>query len=178
MFWEKRKVYVLLDDWGCQMDIALTRILTVLALVLVPAAASGQDLANSRAMPGNEAPAGPHIFYWGPLSQTAPHGRPENQWRYRLWNERWWYWSTNEDWWLFNGDTWVPYTADSKFNLSRGPFLGPISGPFGVQGVITRGKRAGLTLLAGDHAAAPHLKRGTVLPKYLRPEPTPDDVEP
>jgi hypothetical protein len=136
--------------------------------------ALGQDLPNSRAMPGNDAPAGPYIFYWGSLANITPKGHPENEWRYRLYDGRWWYWTTDETWSYFNGDIWVPYTPQSAHELSRAPLLGPIAGSaMAGQGVSIRGKMAGLTLIPGDHAAAPHLKRGTVLPRYLEQQPLP-----
>ena len=157
------------------------RTLTTLAfmlavLLLIAGTAAGQDLLGSRAMPGNEAPAGPYLFYWGAPSQVAPRGRPENQWRYRLYDGRWWYWTNDDNWSYFNGDAWVPYDA-SEGKLSRAPLLGPISGPFVGQGVFVRGKMAGLTMIAGDHPGAPHLKRGTVLPKYLLQQPLPGGDE-
>ncbi|HVX14207.1 MAG TPA: hypothetical protein VHC22_23675 [Pirellulales bacterium] len=130
-------------------------------------------------MPGNEAPVGPYMLYWGPPSTETPHGRPANQWRYRLHDGRWWYWGTDERWSYFNGDIWVPYTPRSDRELARASLLGPISGSFVNQGVYTRGKMAGLTMIPGDHPAAPHLKRGTVLPRYLNQEPLPrGDEEP
>lgn len=149
----------------------------VAVLMTFAATAAAQDVANSRAMPGNVAPAGPYIFYWGPLSDAHPKGRPENDWRYRLRNGRWWFWTVDDNWSYFNGDTWVPYSAAAEEMLQRGPLLGPISGDLGVQGVIVQGPRSGLTLIAGDHAAAPHLRRGTVLPRYLEQAPMPEGVQ-
>lgn len=151
--------------------------LVLTVFLFVAATASAQDVPDSRATPGNDAPAGPHVFYWGPASQTAPHGRPENHWRYRFRNGRWWYWTVDDNWSYFNGDAWVPYSANSEHYLSRAPLLGPIAGPTVAAGVIVRGQGAGLTLIPGDHPAAPHLKRGTVLPKYLLPAPAPDADE-
>jgi len=147
-------------------------------LLLTPACAMSQDLPNSRAVPGNEAPAGPYILSWGTLSRTPPAGRPENRWRYRLYEGRWWYWSKDGTWSYFTGDVWVPYTTDSDHYLSRRPLLGPIAGSTTRQGVIVRGNSSGLTLIPGDHPGAPHLKRGTVLPKYLKEEPLPQEPEP
>jgi hypothetical protein len=143
-------------------------------LLFVPAHGRSQDLPGQRAMPGSDAPAGPYSFYWGPVSRTAPHGRPENAWRYRLFDGRWWYWNADGNWSFFTGDTWVPYTPSSDHYLSRRSPLGPIAGPTVNQGVMVRGNSAGLTLIPGDHAGAPHLKRGTVLPKYLKEEPLPE----
>jgi hypothetical protein len=37
------------------------------------------------------------------------------------------------------------------------------------------GASAGLTLIPGDHPNAPHHKRGTVLPKYLKQLPLPEE---
>jgi hypothetical protein len=151
------------------------------------AAAAGQDVSNSRAMPGNETPAGPHVLSWGQVSPIAPAGKPDNHWRYRLYNGRWWYWASDDSWSFFNGDTWVPYTPESAVVLRGAPTLGPIAGSLGQQGVFVHGKHAGLTAIAGDHPAAPSLKRGTVLPKYLKqqtlpkgekePGPAPSGVE-
>ncbi|HWB14192.1 MAG TPA: hypothetical protein VG826_33505 [Pirellulales bacterium] len=166
--------------------------MTATILLATPIFAMSQDLPYQRDMPGNDAPAGPYMFYWGPVSRTAPHGRPENGWRYRRYDGRWWYFSTDNKWSYFTGDTWVPYTSGSDHFLSRRPPIGPIAGPTAGQGVIVRGDRAGLTLIAGDHPGAPHLKRGTVLPKYLKEEmlpggqevmpgkeePSPDEEEP
>lgn len=156
------------------------RILTTSLVVAVSLAASSavsQDIPGSRLMPGNDAPAGPYLFYWGPVSQTAPHGKPANQWRYRLHDGRWWYWTVDENWSFFNGDIWVPYSAHSDRELSRAWSLGPIAGSLAGQGVSIRGKTAGLTLIPGDHPGAPHLKRGTVLPKYLQQQPLPTGEE-
>ncbi|HET6880623.1 MAG TPA: hypothetical protein VFI31_10735 [Pirellulales bacterium] len=158
------------------------RILTTLLVFgviayLAARSAPRQDLPGSRAMPGNEAPAGPYIFYWGPYVNVPPEGRPENQWRYRLYDDRWWYWTTDNTWSFYNGDIWVPYSADRDRELSRAPLLGPISGNFAGHGVWTRGNKAGLTMIPGDHAAAPHLKRGTVLPRYLEQQPLPGGVD-
>jgi hypothetical protein len=147
-------------------------------LLLAPACAMSQELPNSRAMPGNLAPAGPYILAWDTVSQTPPTGRPENAWRYRLYNGRWWYWSKDKTWEYFTGDVWVPYTSASDHYLSRWPLIGPIAGPTIGQGVVVRGNSAGLTLIPGDHPGAPHLKRGSVLPKYLKQEPMPDGQEP
>ncbi|HVA47994.1 MAG TPA: hypothetical protein VNH11_16615 [Pirellulales bacterium] len=166
----------------------LTAPAAVAAGVMLVAAttASAQDVTNSRAMPGNEAPAGPHVFYWGPPSAATPPGRPENQWRYRLHNGRWWYWTKDDAWSYYTGDTWVPYMPNSKFAPRGGPVLGPIAGLLGRQGVVVRGETAGLTAIPGDHAAAPNLRRGTVLPKYLKQQtlpggengPAPESEEP
>lgn len=157
--------------------LTLTLALAVTGLLLLADAVSGQDLPGSRTMPGNEAPAGPFMLYWGPPSSEAPHGRPTNHWRYRLHNNRWWYWTTDEKWSYFNGDIWVPYTRQSDRELSRASLLGPISGNFAGQGVWVRGRMAGLTMIPGDHPAAPHLKRGTVLPKYLQQQPLPSETQ-
>ena len=143
-------------------------------LLLAPAYAMSQDLPNQRAAPGSEAPAGPYIFYWGNVPPTPPHGRPENAWRYRLYDGRWWYRTPDNSWSYFTGDTWVPYTPNSDRYLSRRSPIGPIAGPPAGPGVIVRGNAAGLTLSPGDHPGAPHLKRGTVLPKYLKQETLPD----
>jgi hypothetical protein len=147
------------------------------AFLLETDRAVGQDIPGSRAMPGNDAPSGPYRFYWGLPSSEAPHGRPGNQWRYRRHDGRWWYWATDERWWYYNGDIWVPYTSQNDRELSRASVLGPISGPFAGHGVYISGKPAGLTMIPGDHPAAPHLKRGTVLPRYLKQEPLPKGEE-
>ena len=143
-------------------------------LLMAPAKMPAQDVVNSRAVPGNEAPAGPHILYWGPVSQIAPQARSANAWRYRLHNGRWWYRTIDGNWSFFNGDTWVPYTPEADQYLTYRPLLGPISGRL-VGGVVVRGESAGLTLIPGDHPGAPHLERGTVLPKYLKQESLPED---
>ncbi len=132
--------------------------------------AAGQELPGSRATPGNDAPAGPYMFYWGPPSAQVPHGRPGNQWRYCLHENRWWYWAADERWWYFNGDVWVPYASQSDRELGRASLLVPNSGSFAGHGVHISGKRAGLTMIPGDHPAALHFKRGTVLPRYLNQE--------
>ncbi|MGH7140249.1 MAG: hypothetical protein ACREHD_31305, partial [Pirellulales bacterium] len=108
---------------------------------------------------------------------TAPHGKPQNQWRYRLHDGRWWFWTVDESWSFFNGDIWVPYSSHSDRELSRASSLGPIAGSLAGQGVSIRGKMAGLTLIPGDHPGAPHLKRGTVLPRYLQQQPLPTGEE-
>lgn len=146
-------------------------------LVALATVAAGQDVSNSRAMPGNDSPAGPHVFSWGQVSPNPPTGRPENRWRYRLYNGRWWYWANDRSWSFFNGDAWVPYTQESAVVLRSTPVLGPIAGSLGQQGIFVRGKTAGLTAIPGDHAAAPNLKRGTVLPKYLKQETLPGGQE-
>lgn len=163
------------------MRIQVASFSTVLGVVLLaPACAESQDIPNSRSMPANEAPAGPYIFYWGGISQTAPQGRPENSWRYRLWDGRWWYWTAENSWSYFTGDTWVPYTPEADRFLSHRSTIGPPAGPHSGPGVIVRGTSAGLTLIPGDRPSTPHLKRGTVLPKYLKQEPLPEGnaVEP
>lgn len=150
----------------------------VVAVVLVSSPAVwGQDIPGSRVMPGNDAPAGPYILYWGPASQAMPVGRPDNQWRYQFHNGRWWFWTLDDQWSYFNGDIWVPYSPERDRELRQAWSLGPIAGPFISQGVSIRGRMAGLTFIPGDHAAAPHLKRGTVLPRYLRQEPLPGGQE-
>jgi hypothetical protein len=139
--------------------------------------AVSQDIPNTRVMPGSEAPAGPYILYWGPISQAAPQGKPENEWRYRQHDGRWWYWTADENWSYFNGDIWVPYSSERDRELSRAPVLGPIAGPSAGHGVWVRGPMAGLTLVPGDHPGAPHLKRGTVLPQYLKQQDLPREEE-
>lgn len=152
---------------------------TIVGVVLAAAAsvAGAQDVSNSRAMPGNEAPAGPYVYSWGQVSPNAPKGRPENHWRYRSHHGHWWYWRDDDSWSFFNGDAWVPYTPQSAVALGGAPVLGPIAGPLGQQGVFVRGKTAGLTAIPGDHPAAPNLKRGTVLPKYLKQQTLPKGEE-
>ena len=146
-------------------------------LFLTLATAGAQDVSNSRLMPGNDAPTGPHVFSWGQVSPTPPAGKSENHWRYRLHDGRWWYWTNDDSWSFFNGDTWVPYTPESAIVLRGAAGLGPISGSLGPQGVFVRGKQAGLTAIAGDHPAVPNLKRGTVLPKYLKQQTLPRGEE-
>lgn len=34
-------------------------------------------------------------------------GRPENRWRYRLFEGRWWYWAPDGHWWFYDGHRWV-----------------------------------------------------------------------
>lgn len=151
----------------------LPKTLVVAIALAFNASTEAQDIPGSRTMPGNDAPSGPYILYWGPASQARPEGKPENQWRYQFYHGRWWFWSADEKWSFFNGDLWVPYSPDRDRELNHVWSLGPIAGPFMGQGVAMRGKMAGLTLIPGDHAAAPHLKRGTVLPRYLRQEQLP-----
>jgi hypothetical protein len=155
---------------------AMATVATV--LLLAPTRAMSQELPNSRALPGNEAPAGPYVLSWGIVSKTPPAGRPENMWRYRLHDGRWWYWTKDRTWQYYTGDVWVPYTPASDHYLSRRSPLGPIAGPMVGQGVVVRGNSAGLTLIPGDHPGAPHLKRGTVLPRYLNQEALPEGQEP
>lgn len=157
---------------------SLTMFVVTAAVALGVRPAVSQDIPNTRVVPGNDAPPGPYILYWGPVSTTAPRGKPENEWRYRLHDGRWWYWTVDESWSYFNGDIWVPYSPERDRELSRAPRLGPIAGPLPGQGVYFRGKMAGLTMIPGDHAAAPSLKRGTVLPKYLKQQELPTGQEP
>src|SRR5690242_6272599 len=100
--------------------------LLVTALFVSDSIVLAQDVFGSRSMPGSDAPAGPHIFYWGEISKSPPQGRPENHWRYCLHTGRWWYWTREENWSYFNGDSWVPYVEGSQRELNRAPLLGPI----------------------------------------------------
>lgn len=155
---------------------SLSNTLVVAIVLAVSGSAAGQDIPGTRAMPGNDAPAGPYILYWGPASQLRPQGNPANQWRYQFHNGRWWFFTLDEQWSFYNGDIWVPYSPERDRELNHVWSLGPIAGPsFIGQGVAIRGGMAGLTLIPGDHAAAPHLRRGTVLPRYLRQEQLPGE---
>jgi hypothetical protein len=151
----------------------LTKALIVSIVLASGTAAWSQDIPGSRAAPGNDAPAGPYMLYWGPASQVIPKGKPENEWRYRFHNGRWWFWTLDDHWSYYNGDIWVPYSPQRERELGHTWLLGPIDGPLLGQGVAIRGRMAGLTLIPGDHPAAPHLERGTVLPRYLRQEQLP-----
>jgi hypothetical protein len=113
-------------------------------------------------------PSGPAVRVRGLAELPRPRGLPENSWRYRQSQGRWWYWSDKNSWSFFNGDIWVPFTGQADLGRSEaGSLLGPISGEIGFQGVIVRGPRAGLAGM-GDRATTQMLRRGTVLPKYLR----------
>jgi hypothetical protein len=57
---------------ACEKETNMRSLMTPMAtvatiLLLAPAHVLSQDLPNQRAVPGNEAPAGPYIFYWGPV---------------------------------------------------------------------------------------------------------------
>jgi len=99
-----------------------------------------------------------------------PRGRPENRWRYRFHRGTWWYWTAGNSWAHWNGDMWVPYTAQrDAADLAPGSLLGPIAGPLGLQGVFLRGPQSGL-IRVGDRASTKMLPRGTVMPRFLRGE--------
>src|SRR5690348_10364561 len=40
-------------------------------------------------------------------ADATPRGRPENAWRYELFNGRWWYWTPDDHWAFYNGRRWV-----------------------------------------------------------------------
>lgn len=113
---------------------------------------------------------GPAVRVRGLPDLPHPRGLPENRWRYQRSQGRWWYWSADNSWSFFNGDIWVPFTGQADLGRSEaGSLLGPISGNLEFQGVIVRGPRAGLAGIH-DRATTQMLRRGTVLPKYLRGE--------
>jgi hypothetical protein len=137
-------------------------VLTLLACL--PIAAVAQPTNSS------PHPTGPAFRVRGLPDLPHPRGMAENRWRYRRSQGRWWYWSSDNSWSFFNGDIWVPFTGQADLGRSEaGSLLGPISGNLEFQGVVVRGPRAGL---AGPHdrATTQMLRRGTVLPKYLREE--------
>lgn len=102
--------------------------------------------------------------------EQPPRGRAENRWRYRFHRGTWWYWTAGDSWARFNGDMWVPYTGQpDAADLAPGSLLGPIAGPVGLQGVFLRGPQAGL-IRVGDRASTKMLRRGTVMPRFLRGE--------
>lgn len=115
-------------------------------------------------------PVGPAFRVRGLPDLPHPRGLAENHWRYRRSQGRWWYWSAGNSWSFFNGDVWVPFTGQADLGRSEaGSLLGPISGNLEFEGVIVRGPRAGLAGIH-DRATTKMLRRGTVLPKYLRGE--------